>query len=128
MMHPFDLRLNVLAQAYRDGRLTPREVLTTVRERAITLNPTFNAFIHILSEQELEPYLAALDDVPPASLPLYGVPFAIKDNIDLAGIATTAACPAFAYTATEDATLVARLIALGAVPLGKTNWISSPPG
>ncbi|MGG7447787.1 allophanate hydrolase [Kosakonia oryzendophytica] len=121
MMHPFDLRLNVLVQAYRDGRLTPREVLTTVRERAITLNPTFNAFIHILSEQELEPYLAALDDVPPASLPLYGVPFAIKDNIDLAGIATTAACPAFAYTATEDATLVARLIALGAVPLGKTN-------
>lgn len=121
MMHPFDLRINVLAQAYRDGRLTPREVLTTVRERAITLNPTFNAFIHILSEQELEPYLAALDDVPPASLPLYGVPFAIKDNIDLAGIATTAACPAFAYTATEDATLVARLIALGAVPLGKTN-------
>ncbi|TDT60245.1 allophanate hydrolase [Enterobacter sp. AG5470] len=121
MMHPFDLRLNVLAQAYRDGRLTPREVLMTVRERAITLNPTFNAFIHILSEQELEPYLAALDDVPPASLPLYGVPFAIKDNIDLAGIATTAACPAFAYTATEDATLVAQLIALGAIPLGKTN-------
>jgi allophanate hydrolase len=54
-------------------------------------------------------------------LPLYGIPFAIKDNIDLAGVPTTAACPAFAYTPVESATLVARLIALGAVPLGKTN-------
>ena len=54
-------------------------------------------------------------------MPLYGVPFAIKDNIDLAGIPTTAACPAFAYTPDESATLVAQLIALGAVPIGKTN-------
>lgn len=121
MMHPFDLRLDVLAQAYQQGRLTPREVIATLRERALALNPEFNTFIHILSTAELEPYLAALDNVQPQMLPLYGVPFAIKDNIDLAGIATTAACPAFAYVAQQDATIVAQLIAQGAVPLGKTN-------
>lgn len=121
MMQPFDLRLDVLAQAYRDGHLTPRDVIATLRTRALALNPEFNTFIYLLSAAELEPYLAALDNVPPQSLPLYGVPFAIKDNIDLAGIPTTAACPAFAYTAEQDATIVAQLIALGAVPLGKTN-------
>jgi allophanate hydrolase len=62
--------------------------------------------------------LAARD---PASLPLYGLPFAIKDNIDLAGVATTAACPAFARTPDADATVVARLIEAGAIPVGKTN-------
>ena len=54
-------------------------------------------------------------------LPLYGVPFAIKDNIDLAGVPTTAACPAFAYTPASSAFAVARLVAAGAVPIGKTN-------
>lgn len=54
-------------------------------------------------------------------LPLAGVPFAIKDNIDLAGVPTTAACPDFAYTPDASAEVVARLTAAGAVPLGKTN-------
>jgi allophanate hydrolase len=54
-------------------------------------------------------------------LPLAGATFAIKDNIDLAGLATTAACPAFAYAPAADAPVVARLIAAGAVPIGKTN-------
>ncbi|MBW6532936.1 allophanate hydrolase [Sphingomonas sp. RRHST34] len=55
------------------------------------------------------------------TLPLAGVPFAIKDNIDLAGAPTTAACPEFAYTPAVSAEVVERLIAAGAVPLGKTN-------
>lgn len=54
-------------------------------------------------------------------LPLASVPFAIKDNIDLAGTATTAACPAFAYTPTKSASVVERLIKAGAIPMGKTN-------
>ncbi len=54
-------------------------------------------------------------------LPLAGVPFAIKDNIDLAGIATTAACPDFAYVPVASATVVDRLVAAGAIPMGKTN-------
>ena len=55
------------------------------------------------------------------ALPLYGVPVAVKDNIDVAGLPTTAACPAFAYHAAHDATAVARLRAAGAIVIGKTN-------
>ncbi|MCS4271619.1 MULTISPECIES: allophanate hydrolase [Raoultella] len=119
--HSFDLRLSTLATGYRDGRLTPRALMAELRQRASALNPEYQLFIHILTAEEQEPWLAALDGVSPETLPLYGVPFAIKDNIDLAGIVTTAGCPAFAYTAERDATIVAQLIALGAVPVGKTN-------
>ena len=59
-------------------------------------------------------------DLDPA-LPFYGVPFAVKDNIDVGGVPTTAACPDFAYMARADATCVARLRAAGAIPVGKTN-------
>lgn len=57
----------------------------------------------------------------PAGGSLVGVPFAVKDNIDVAGMPTTAACPAYAYSAVQDATVVARLKRAGAVPIGKTN-------
>src|SRR5262245_3425556 len=56
-----------------------------------------------------------------ADLPLYGVPVAVKDNIDVAGLPTTVACPAFAYTPAKDATCVARLRRAGAIVIGKTN-------
>ncbi|SDG98252.1 allophanate hydrolase [Pseudomonas benzenivorans] len=121
MQHQFDLRLDALKAAYLDGSITPRQLLAALRDQAAALNPEFNLFIHLLTEAELEPYLVALDGKTPAELPLYGVPFAIKDNIDLAGVPTTAACPAFAYVPERSATLVEQLLALGAVPLGKTN-------
>ena len=116
-----DLRLDTLRAAYSSGQLTPRELVKSLRDKAAALNPDYHLFIHLLSEAELEPYLSALDGRNVATLPLYGVPFAIKDNIDLAGIETTAACPAFAYTPQRSATIVEQLLALGAIPLGKTN-------
>jgi allophanate hydrolase len=64
---------------------------------------------------------AAADRSIVARLPLFGIPFAVKDNIDIAGMPTTAGCPAFAYTPAETAPIVARLVAGGAVLLGKTN-------
>ncbi|WPP00864.1 allophanate hydrolase [Pseudomonas sp. HR96] len=115
------LDFDSLQRAYREGTTTPRQLLTELRAKAAALNDEYRLFIHLLSEAQLEPYLAALDGQSVDSLPLFGLPFAIKDNIDLAGIPTTAACPAFAYTPERSATLVAQLIALGAVPLGKTN-------
>ncbi|WFE34648.1 allophanate hydrolase [Micromonospora sp. WMMD975] len=57
----------------------------------------------------------------PAVLPLYGIPFAVKDNIDVAGMTTTAGCPDFGYRATEDAPVVRRLLDAGAMLVGKTN-------
>ncbi|NVZ23991.1 allophanate hydrolase [Pseudomonas gingeri] len=116
-----DLQLDVLRARYVSGECSPRRLILALREQAEALNPEFNLFIHLLSVEELEPYLAALESASLDNLPLYGVPFAIKDNIDLAGIPTTAACPAFAYTPSRSATLVRQLIDLGAVPLGKTN-------
>lgn len=117
----FNLQLDALRSAYREGQTTPRQLLLSLRDKAAALNPDYHLFIHLLSVEELEPYLAALDGRDLDSLPLYGVPFAIKDNIDLAGIPTTAACPAFAYVPERSATIVEQLLALGAIPLGKTN-------
>jgi allophanate hydrolase len=61
------------------------------------------------------------------TLPLAGVPFAVKDNIDVAGLATTAACPAFAYAPEASATVVARLLAAGALCWARPTSTSSPP-
>ena len=119
--HEDELRIACLQEAYRSGALRPRELIARLRARAVGLNPEFRLFIRLLDEVELEPYLAALEARSPGELPLYGIPFAIKDNIDLAGVPTTAACPAFAYTPQRSASVVERLIALGAIPLGKTN-------
>ncbi|WP_411888006.1 allophanate hydrolase [Hydrocarboniphaga effusa] len=116
-----DLSLATLRSAYRSGALTPRRLLHELLGRARELNQRYRLYIHLLDEAELEPYLAALEARDPASLPLYGIPFAIKDNIDLAGIPTTAACPAYAYTPERSASVVQRLVELGAIPTGKTN-------
>lgn len=118
--HPIDLAFDALRAAYHEQRLTPRALMSQLRARALSM-ADFRAYIHLLSEAELEPFLLALEQRKAEELPLYGLPFAIKDNIDLAGIATTAACPAYAYTPGESASLVARLIELGALPTGKTN-------
>ena len=80
-----------------------------------------HVWIHRLSLAEISDYVSALQDKDPVTLPLYGIPFAIKDNIDLAGAPTTAGCPEFAYQPQQHATVVQRLIDAGAIPIGKTN-------
>ncbi len=108
-----------LRAAYLEGRLTLRDMVQ--RQRALALADEHNAWIYVLSEAELALYLDDLDGKDPTDLPLYGIPFAVKDNIDVAHVPTTAACPAFSYVPTESATVVRRLVAAGAIPIGKTN-------
>ncbi len=109
-----------LHASYCAGQLTPRQLVAQIIEQA-NRQQDFNTWIYRLSDAELEPYLQKLDGCSADDLPLYGIPFAIKDNIDLAGVPTTAACPAFAYTPSESAPVVAALIEAGAIPIGKTN-------
>ncbi len=78
-------------------------------------------WLHRLTPSELAYARSSRGNEAVRPSPLAGLTFAIKDNIDLAGIPTTAACPGFAYTPVESATVVARLLAAGALPLGKTN-------
>jgi allophanate hydrolase len=78
-------------------------------------------FIALREEAEVLAEAAALEGGGDRSLPLHGIPVAVKDNIDVAGLPTTAACPAFAYMPARDATCVARLREAGALIVGKTN-------
>lgn len=78
-------------------------------------------FLHLRDPAAAVAEAEALPPFDPAAFPLWGLPFAVKDNIDVAGAPTTAACPAFAYEAPSDASVVARLRAAGAIWIGKTN-------
>jgi len=120
MSSTVSLDIGSLTRAYQARELDP---LDLVRELIARRRQHADAGIWItpLSEALLLSRAEALRTQDPASLPLYGIPFAIKDNIDLAGSPTTAACPDFAYTPARSATVVERLIAAGAIPVGKTN-------
>src|SRR5690606_38468432 len=106
--------------AYRTQEITPRTALHALRQQLRMDDPVW---IYIFSADELDAQLKQLEDAgaDALKLPLYGVPFVVKDNIDVAGIPTTAACPAFSYVADTDATSVARLRAAGAIVLAKNN-------
>ena len=105
--------------AHRAGTMTPEE--TVARSYARTRAHADPAiFITLRDEQEALAEARALAGRDPG-LPLYGIPVAVKDNIDVKGMPTTAACPAFAYQAARDATCVARLRQAGAIMIGKTN-------
>jgi allophanate hydrolase len=109
-----------LQTAYRTGQLTPVALVESIYDR-ISLFANRGIWISLLPIERTLGLARALCERDPRSLPLFGVPFAIKDNIDLAGWPTTAGCPAYAYTPQQSAHVVARLIEAGALPIGKTN-------
>jgi allophanate hydrolase len=115
-----NLAIRHLSDAYREGRLTPSDLIDRIRAR-IQEHAADNIWIHVLSDAELAPYLERLSTISRERLPLYGIPFAIKDNIDLVGVPTTAALPELAWIPKRSARVVERLIAAGALPIGKTN-------
>ena len=110
------LDITNLARRYEQGSVTPEAI---VREIFANIRATGTSpdWISLVDEERA---LARARDIKPGGA-LYGIPFAVKDNIDVAGMETTCACPAFAYRAPRSATAVERLEAAGAILIGKTN-------
>ncbi len=109
MLNELSFDLHTLRSGYLAGKFTTVEVIAEARRRAGGGNPV---------------WISMTDDAPAgfdAAKPLSGIPFAIKDNIDVAGMETTAGCPAYAYRPEQTATVVQRLQDAGAVLIGKTN-------
>ncbi|MCU0814122.1 MAG: amidase family protein, partial [Burkholderiaceae bacterium] len=122
------LTLEDWRRAYLGGA-TVHELVPARARRVVQHSPPA-AWILQVDDAALETRCAGLDalarrhhdrDELLRALPLFGVPFVVKDNIDVAGLATTAACPAFRHLPADSATVVRKLLAAGAVLLGKTN-------
>lgn len=110
-----NLNIRSLIAAYRAGTLRPSDVIEYIYNHALE-KPVWISVVP--KEQALK---RAREVESNLALPLCGIPFAVKDNIDVAGMPTTVACPEFAYTPTHDSTVVQRLQAAGAILIGKTN-------
>jgi allophanate hydrolase len=109
-----------IVAAHRAGTTSPAQ--TAARSFARIRDHDDPAiFISLRDEEEAIAEAEGLSAKDAAQLPLYGIPVAVKDNIDVAGLPTTAGCPAFSYLPSHDATCVARLRAAGAIMIGKTN-------
>jgi allophanate hydrolase len=120
MIETLSFDMTSLRAAYAQAVITTTDVVREVLRRCAR-HKDRNAWITLRPEADLLAEAKALESRDPATLPLYGVPFAIKDNIDLAGVPTTAACAEFAYVPSATAHVVQRLVAAGAIPIGKTN-------
>jgi allophanate hydrolase len=116
------LSFEALDRAYRAGSLTPEQVVDEVHLRVEAARGQ-HAWIHVRSLDELRADARdlAARKAAGALLPLYGLPFSVKDSIDVAGLPTTVACPALARIATETSPVVQRLVDAGAIVIGKTN-------
>ncbi|MCW1924363.1 allophanate hydrolase [Luteolibacter arcticus] len=112
------MKIAELKKRYAEG-LKPTELIEELWEKiAAWDDPAL--FIHLPEKDELLAMAEAVESMP-GDLPLWGIPFVVKDNLDVEGMPTTAACPAFSYVPAVDAEVVNRLRAAGAIPLGKAN-------
>jgi len=109
-----------IVAAHRAGKLSPAQTVTRSYQRIRDHNDPA-VFISLRDERDSLAEAERLSVKDAATLPLFGVPVAVKDNIDVLGLPTTAACPDFSYRPSHDATSVARLRAAGAIIIGKTN-------
>ncbi len=121
MTLPKVLTLEALQSLYLTQRATPADVARAVLDR-IEASADKAVWISLRAREDLlEEAASLLAHVPSPETPLWGIPFAVKDNIDCAGLPVTAACPAFSHEPETDAFVVARLRAAGAILIGKTN-------
>ncbi|MFC3746919.1 allophanate hydrolase [Paenibacillus sp. GCM10012306] len=114
------LSVEVLHKGYCNHQFTPQDVIAAIIQRAEQTQEK-NIWILAPSLERIQPYLDQLEQLDPEDCPLWGIPFAVKDNIEVAGWPLSAACPDFAYIPDHHATVVERLISAGAIPVGKSN-------
>lgn len=121
-MAEFPLKLSAgwLRDQYRSGVLTPEAVIREIIRRSQE-DQELNIWIEPPDYGRIQPYLEALSHVDKEDYPLWGIPFAVKDNIDVEGFPTTAACPQFSYRPDRHSSVVERLVSAGAIPVGKSN-------
>jgi len=117
---PKKLTLTWIKSSYHSKELVPEELIEEIIKRVKECREK-NIWITEPSMDFIKPYIDRLPKKMSPEYPLWGIPFAIKDNIDLKSIPTTAACEAYAYVPRENATVVEKLIKAGAIPVGKTN-------
>ena len=117
---PEKLTIPWLRERYLKKSLDPEQVVLEIIRRA-KATASMNIWIVHPDMVLIRPYLERLSALDIESYPLWGIPFAIKDNIDLAGVMTTAGCQDYAYMPTESAAVVRKLTEAGAIPVGKTN-------
>lgn len=117
-----DLSISVLREAYATGRLKPTDVMEHILGR-LDDEDQRSVWISTADHQQARLRAAYLDTLVGTSdsLPLYGMPFSVKDNIDVDGEETTAACPEFSYKASRSATVIEAALRAGAMFIGKTN-------
>ena len=114
------LDIATLRRAYLSKKLTPPALIEVLLNR-LDLDARPETWITRVSAAQIRADAVALQTQDARHLPLYGIPFAVKDNIDVSGLPTTAACPSFEHVPTQTATAVQRLIDAGALLIGKTN-------
>jgi allophanate hydrolase len=119
-MPPASTTILAMVEAHRAGARTPQSTIADSYAR-IRAHGDPAVFIALRDEQDALAEAAALSAEGNRDRALLGVPVAVKDNIDVKGLATTAGCPAFAYDPKADAACVARLKDAGAIIIGKTN-------
>ena len=110
-----------LQQAYASQTVKPADIIRDIYAQIHTIGER-PAWIALVDEETNVARAVELEQSNlSSSLPLYGIPFAVKDNFDVAGMPTTAACPDFSHVAEATATAVQKLLDAGAILIGKTN-------
>lgn len=119
MLSKLSFTIDSIHKAYSEG-VTVNELVNESVRRLEKIGDK-GIYLHVCDTMELSAALEELGSFDPVKKPLWGIPFAVKDNIDVAGLPTTAACEEFRYIAERDAYVVSRLKQAGAIVIGKTN-------
>lgn len=122
-MRQISLDLTCLRHAYENQNLSPSQLIEEVLRRIDDAGDD-HVWISRVPIESLKRRVKELEELPKSKIsemPLYGIPFAVKDNIDIAGLATTAGCPEFSYEPEATAHAVKNLLEAGAILIGKTN-------